>query len=135
MTDFVIDASSVLASIFAEPGHDMVLTYASDLANHLMICAVNLEEVLSKLHRCGFTVSEAIDAVSSLDLDVVPFDGDLACVSARLRLAGDKLGLSLGDRCCLALAKSRAVAVLTNDRVWLNLADAIGVDVIVTRPA
>ncbi|MDP1833150.1 MAG: hypothetical protein Q8K67_13910 [Geothrix sp.] len=30
------------------------------------------------------------------------------------------LGLSLGDRCCLALAERERAAVLTVDRAWLK---------------
>ena len=31
------------------------------------------------------------------------------------------LGLSLGDRACLALAKSKSLPVLTADKAWLEL--------------
>ncbi len=35
--------------------------------------------------------------------------------------AAEPLGLSLGDRACLALAMSRAIPALSADRTWIQL--------------
>ena len=43
----------------------------------------------------------------------------------------DPLGLSLGDRACLALAQARGLPTLTADRAWREL--RIGVDIEVIR--
>jgi len=44
------------------------------------------------------------------------------------------LGLSLGDRSCLALARSRGITVVTADRAWREIdAEELGVPVEVIR--
>lgn len=43
------------------------------------------------------------------------------------------IGLSLGDRLCLALAKVKARPALTGDRAWAEVADAIGVEILLIR--
>lgn len=40
-------------------------------------------------------------------------------------------GLSLGDRACLSLGLRLGVAVLTSDRLWLNL--NLGLDILAVR--
>ena len=52
------------------------------------------------------------------DLDVVDFTAEQALASAELRPATRAAGLSLGDRACLALARSRKATALTADRAW-----------------
>lgn len=40
-----------------------------------------------------------------------------------------------GDRACLAAARLRQCAVLTGDRDWLHIANAVGLEIISLRPA
>jgi ribonuclease VapC len=42
-------------------------------------------------------------------------------------------GLSQADCICLALAKRMGVAAMTADQKWLEIADAVGVEVQVVR--
>ena len=42
-------------------------------------------------------------------------------------------GLSLGDRLCLALAQRNGNGALTADRMWLKVAEAVGVVVELIR--
>jgi PIN domain nuclease of toxin-antitoxin system len=63
--------------------------------------------------------------------DRVPFDEELARGAGALRPATKSLGLSLGDRACLALAQREGLPVLTADRAWAKL--AVGVEVKVIR--
>jgi ribonuclease VapC len=49
---------------------------------------------------------------------VEPFTEAQAVLAASLRLATRHLGLSLGDRACLALAISMGAAVYTSDSRW-----------------
>jgi len=95
------------------------------------ISAVNLCEVLSKLHDDGLSEAQADAAVSAMDLRVVPFDELQARSAARLRAVTRHAGLSLGDRACLALGERLRCPVVTADRVWANL--DIGVEVVVIR--
>jgi PIN domain nuclease of toxin-antitoxin system len=43
------------------------------------------------------------------------------------------LGLSLGDRACLALARRERLPALTADRIWLQAGTLIGVEVRLIR--
>ena len=125
----VIDASAVLALLFAEPGAGVVRA-------HLragVIGAVNLVEVLSKLSDKGMPAAQAIRAVELLGLEVVPMSEVQAQRAAALRPATRSAGLSLGDRACLALAAELGVPALTADRGWVAVATAVGVNVQVIR--
>jgi PIN domain nuclease of toxin-antitoxin system len=73
------------------------------------------------LVRQGMPPDAAEDAVEDLELDVVPFDRDQAYRTARLAPAAAALGLSLGDRACLALAQARGKPALTAEREWDQL--------------
>jgi PIN domain nuclease of toxin-antitoxin system len=66
-----------------------------------------------------------------LPIRFVPFEASTAELAARLEPATRPLGLSLGDRACLALAVELGVPALTADRDWASL--EIGVDVVLVR--
>jgi PIN domain nuclease of toxin-antitoxin system len=123
MTSHVIDASAALAWILDEPGSDRV---APHLVDGLM-SAVNLSEIVARLVRAGADPMRA----HYLGSRIVPFDVDLADRAGRLWPVTAALGLSLGDRACLALAQREQLPVLTADRAWAEL--SLGVDVIVVR--
>lgn len=61
-------------------------------------------------------------------IEIVPFGIDDAALAASLVPLTRALGLSLGDRACLALAIRRDAAALTADRTWLRLDLAIEID-------
>ena len=123
----VLDASVVLAALLDEPPVERIRAF---LPNAL-IGAVNLSEVVSKLQERGMA-DEAIDrALGHLDLAVIPFDAGQAMAAGKLRVLTRGLGLSLGDRACLALAAARGVPAVTTDRGWAGL--DLGVEVIVAR--
>ena len=134
MTDYVIDASSVLAFAFAEPGADIVTAIAASDGNRLLISTVNLAEALSKLIDKGMSLVAAESVIGPLALEEISFDGGQARTAAGLRGLTRSLGLSFGDRSCLALAVMRGGPVLTADRQWLAMADVVGVEIVVTRP-
>ena len=129
----VLDSSAVLGYLNGEPGTDMVATHI--LSGQACILAVNQTEVLSKLSDWGMPMEDACAAVAKLALQVIPFTSELAIEAARLRQPTRAQGLSLGDRACLALARQRQCAVLTGDRPWLDLAEALGLQILTFRPA
>ena len=92
---------------------------------------VNLAEVFSRLMEESLTVEQADAIVLRYGMDVVPFDEGLARRAGALRPSTKSLGLSLGDRACLALAQREGLPVLTADRTWAKL--AVGVEVKVIR--
>ncbi len=108
----VLDASALLAYLLDEPGADAV---ERALTADASIGTVNLAEVLSKLADADQDPAEAMERIGLLPLDVIPFDQVLAVETAYLRPLTARAGLSLGDRACLALARSRRLNVLTAD--------------------
>ena len=127
MSEVVLDASALLAAIHGERGADRVGA-ALQLAS---ICSVNLAEVVTKLVDAGMALDHARSLLSKLSLTVVPFDEDLAYASAELRATTKSLGLSLGDRACLALGRRLQARVFTADAAWAGIKDVdITIDVI-----
>ncbi len=125
----VLDASAVLALLFEEPGAEVV---RAQLRTGV-IGAANLAEVLAKLSDHGLPAVEAARAVTILGLEVAPMTEAQAGRSAELRPLTRAVGLSLGDRACLALAAELGALVLTADRSWDAVAGAAGVSVQVIR--
>ena len=115
----VFDASAVLAYVFGEPGGDKAERLLED--GTAAISAVNLAEVAARLVERGFAIAD-IDAIcAGLRLVVMPLTEELAVASGKLRATTRALGLSLGDRCCLALALAHGAEVVTADRPWKSL--------------
>jgi PIN domain nuclease of toxin-antitoxin system len=127
VSEVVLDASAVLALLQDEPGGNRVL----ESLPGALICSVNLSEIVAKLAELGMPESD-IRLALSLGLDVVAFDEALAYSAGALRPSTRSAGLSLGDRACLALARSRALPALTTDRAWRDI--DIDVEVEVIRP-
>lgn len=117
MSKYVLDASAVLALLNQEPGADQVEALLADSS----ISAVNAAEVLTKLVDAGMPDEEALESLELLGLDIVDFDLQLAMQSASLRQPTKKKGLSLGDRCCLALGLRSGYEVVTAEREWAKL--------------
>lgn len=121
----VFDSSAILAVLRAETGADVVI-------NHLdygIISAVNLGEVVQVQLRGGHLKAEIEETFGALGVAVAVVDAELAVVAAEMRATALAKGLSQGDCICLALAKRERVAALTGDRKWLEVADALGVEV------
>ena len=112
MASAVIDASALLAHIRGERGSDPV----ADLAADALMSTVNLAEGFSKLMEESLTAEQADAIVLRYGIEIVPFDEGLARRAGMLRPATKSLGLSLGDRACLALAQREGLPVLTADR-------------------
>ena len=127
---FVLDSSAILAVLQAEPGQDQVLRVLPDA----LICAVNLAEIVSTLADRGMAAERAHLAAIRLGFSVAPLDEELARIAGELRPTTRAAGLSLGDRCCLALGRQRRAIVLTADRAWSTVADAVGVRIRNIRP-
>lgn len=125
----VLDASAVLALLMQEPGQERV--NAAVVRGAACMCSVNLAEVIAKLADHGMTPELAARAVASLEMNIIAFNENLAVVAGTLRPLTRKYGLSLGDRCCLALAKHSGWPVLTADKSWANL--RIGVKITLIR--
>ena len=115
--EVVLDASALLAALFAEPGHELV----SSVLGRSAISAVNYTEVISRQIRQGASQESAISNLAGLNLRVIPWDLELAESAADLSTLAWSHGLSLGDRACLATAKKLGVPAFTADRDWGDL--------------
>lgn len=127
MSRIVLDASVLLAVIHGETGSEKM---TPDLLDRATVSTVNLAEVQGKLVTSGWTPDEAwVDATSPVR-EVVPFASEHAKAAGSLIFQTRTLGLSLGDRACLALALSIDAPVYTADRSWKNLKVGVRVHVI-----
>ena len=126
MSKYVLDASALLALLNQEKGKDRVESAVVDS----VISAVNYCETLGKLIDGGMTDTDAREAVELINLPVIDFDAGLARIAAALRPKTKMLGLSLGDRSCLALALVRNDAAITAERAWSKLRIGVKIEVI-----
>ena len=120
-TPRVFDASALLAVLGNEPGAVVVERLLHDSDEQAMVSAVNMAEVMTKLIDRGFTEADATQTWEGFRLRVVALDEAQATTAAALRKGTRALSLSLGDRCCLALAGSMNAEVVTADRPWKAL--------------
>jgi ribonuclease VapC len=123
----VLDASALLALINAEPGGDVVAATLPEAS----ISVINLAEVVTKMIDIGISLRDAWAEAADLVPVIVDFDAELGRRTAGLRASTRSLGLSLGDRACLALAEHLHLPALTADQAWGNL--AIGIEIRLIR--
>ncbi len=112
---FVLDASAVLVYLQREPGYEKV---RDALARGAAVSTVNLAEVYAKLVDRNLPWGEIGRGLEALGLNVLPFTDEDARQSALLYPKARRLGLSLGDRACLALGVRLGLPVLSADQAW-----------------
>lgn len=127
MSECVLDASALLALLQGEAGSGAVLQHAAES----WISAVNMAEVYGKLMARGIPGQTGIEMAFAAVKGVAAFNDGQARFAAELLVRTRALGLSLGDRACLALAMHRKLPVLTADKAWKAL--RIGVEIRVIR--
>jgi ribonuclease VapC len=113
----VLDASAAMALLRDEPGAAAIV---AQLEGAIM-SAVNFAEVVTKLIDYGRRPEAAREEAQALPIEIVPMDVGQALDAGALRAATRHLGLSLGDRACLALGRRLGLPVLTCDRPWASL--------------
>lgn len=118
MSKVVLDASAVLALLNSEPGSEPVV----DVLGNAIISSVNYSEVVAKLAEAGMPEEAVQEALECLNLEVVSFDTSHAICAGMLRPQTRRIGLSFGDRACLALGICQRLPVLTADSEWRKLA-------------
>ncbi|MBD2233273.1 type II toxin-antitoxin system VapC family toxin [Phormidium tenue] len=127
MSRVVLDASALLALVNQELGQDVV----AELLSRSLVSAVNASELVAKLTDQGMPEGEIQEILAALNLTVVPFDEEQGLVAGYLRAVTKHLGLSLGDRACLALGLQTQCLVVTADKAWAKL--NIGIEIQVIR--
>jgi PIN domain nuclease of toxin-antitoxin system len=123
---YVLDASALLALLNDEKGAETV----QGLLPEAVISSVNLAEVVARLSSAGMPENDIRDVLALLGLEVVSFDNEQAYLAGLLVSHGRKYGLSLGDRACLALARSVTATAVTADRAWVALDVGINIKTI-----
>jgi ribonuclease VapC len=113
----VLDASALLALLLGEPGANEV---AEAIAGGATLSTVNLSEAADALLRNSIDPEPVLSRVCE-QVTVEPFTDDDAFAAAALRRPTSALGLSLGDRACLALAQRLDAVAATADRQWSKL--------------
>jgi ribonuclease VapC len=127
--EVVLDSSALMALMNSEPGGALV----EDKVATAGITTVNVCEIATKLVSGGMPLDAAITALLRTRPNVLVFDQALAFESAGLVSITKPLGLSLGDRACLAAGRIYGVPVLTADKAWKKLAAKLGIDIRVIR--
>lgn len=102
-TACVIDASALLAFLHLETGH---------------------EKGIAKGNKTG-GLREDLEA---LELRIISFTTEDTELAAHLWLQTKSIGLSLGDRACLAVGLHLGIPVITTDRMWSTLATGVTVE-------
>ena len=126
-TPIVFDSSALLAITFNETGGDV----AKASLSKGVLSAVNASEVVARFVDLGADRMQAQAWLRTFDLPIRPFDEALAIETGLLRASVKRIGLSLGDRACIALARREGGSVITADQNWTRL--KLGVEVLLIR--
>lgn len=127
MNRVVLDASAILALLNHEPGTDKL---TPEILSNATCSTVNLAEVLTKLVSAGGSPDEAWEDALTPVRESAPFTDNHAKIAGSLVAETRHLGLSLGDRACLALGLALKAPVYTADRSWKALKLGIRIHVI-----
>lgn len=114
---YVVDTSAVLAALLNEPGGADVF----ELRYECELSVVNLAEIYTRLVEQGVSVSAAEQTLARFQFRIRDFSSEHALKVAELRPLTRHLGLSFGDRACLALGFSSGSPILTADKDWSRL--------------
>ena len=118
MNKIVLDASALLAVLNREPGADKL---TAEMLSTATSSTVNLAEVQGKLVNLGLPASDAWEATLSPIREATAFTAEHAKTAGNLITKTRPLGLSLGDRACLALGIVLRAPVYTADKSWKKL--------------
>lgn len=123
----VVDSSVLIAALRREPNADQFLLAVDEVVVSTLILA----EVISKLVSVGLSAVEAWEAATTVMDRIVPFDEQQSRLAGELIQETKRVGLSLGDRACLALGLVLELPVYTADRAWSDI--QVGVEIFVVR--
>jgi ribonuclease VapC len=125
----VLDTSALLAILNEETGAE-IFTQQFELLSNATMSAVNVSEAYGKLLGRGIKAEDAWEAVTAPVPEIVDFDTKQAKIAGWLQPQTRSLGLSLGDRACLALGMALKAPVYTADRAWKKLRLQLSIHII-----
>ena len=114
MNENVLDTSIIFAILKNEAIDE--LAYA--IVDGGVMSAVNVAEIYTKLSDFKMVTTRQVDILLGTLGRIEPFTTQQARVAGFLRDSTRHAGLSLGDRCCLALALELGANVYTTEHVW-----------------
>ena len=120
---YILDASAVLALLNQEIGSlkvEQALLFPKTVMN-----VVQLAEVTAKLVQVGISIQDTQKILATLAIPIEPLTEEIAIKSAELMLLAKPLGLSLGDRVCIATGMVLNLPVLTADKIWLQMPNVV----------
>jgi ribonuclease VapC len=117
MNRIVLDASVILAIVNREPGQEKL---SPELLANAVGSTVNLAEVQAKLVSRGWSFDEAWEDATSPIREALPFSEEHAKIAGNLLGNTRQLGLSPGDRACLAVGIALKAPVYTAEKTWTN---------------
>ena len=126
MSNIVLDASAILAVIIGEPGKEKLPPSVLAAA---VISTVNLAEVQGKLESLGWTPDEAWEDATGLLRGATRLPNNRR-VQPAAPYPARSLGLSLGDRACLALGMALHAPIYTAERIWSKVKVGVPIHVI-----
>jgi PIN domain nuclease of toxin-antitoxin system len=129
VSNVVLDTSALLAIVNEERGSE-IFTGRQEPLDLFAMSTVNISEAFGKLVSRGIGSAEAWEAVTGPVPLIAEFDAEQARIAGQLLLRTRSLGLSLGDRACLALAMVLKAPVYTADRIWKGLKLGVSIHVI-----
>jgi ribonuclease VapC len=127
MNRVVLDASALLAVLNQEPGAERL---TPELLSAAATSTVNLAEVQGKLVAQGLHPDDAREATLTPIREAVSFTSEHARIAGDLVTPTRALGLSSGDRACLALGLALKAPVYTADKSWKRLKVGVRIHVI-----
>lgn len=113
----VLDASALMALFNDEKGCDVVYR----ILGGACISAVTLCEVLSEISKQGGALSVFIAQIEALELEVIPFDFEIAKIAAELLNVADDSSITLEERASLALAIHLSLPLYTRQHAFAGL--------------
>lgn len=127
MSKIVLDASALLALLNGESGADKL---TPELLSKATASTVNLAEVQGKHVSRGLAPSDAWEATLSPILEATAFTAEHVQAAGNLIAETRALGLSIGDRACIALGIALKAPVYTADKSWKKLKLGVPIHVI-----
>ena len=128
----LLDASAILAFLQGEPGDEIVRQALQ--ANRCVMSAANQSEVIAKALDRGAKAEAIKTVLAELAYTVLDIKSEDGACAGWMRDQTRTIGLSLGDRLCLAVAQRLKALVLTADRPWLEVAQPLGIEIRCIRP-
>jgi len=117
MNNVIFDASALLALIKNEP----VNLDLEKFLGTICMSSVNVSEVAGILLESEMSQQECKDSIEPFINSIMPFDQEQSFLTAIIKKQTKHLGLSLGDRACIALGLTTGYPIYTADKAWSKL--------------